>query len=102
MITLTTIRNDLKEIRYYFARKEMFDKAFASTGENDIVKKVNLYNKAIIKATPKLYDLYVSLYVKNNTQESLANELCYTPEYIQMLNKQLLKFLQTKLEEGEN
>jgi hypothetical protein len=32
MLTLTKIREDLKEIRYYYARKEIFDKAFKDIG----------------------------------------------------------------------
>ena len=97
MLTLATIRNDLKDIRYYYSRKKMFDEAAACTGVNDVLAKTKKYNDAVVKASPKLYDLYVSLYIKNHTQESLSNELGYTPEYIQMLNKQLLKFLQSKL-----
>jgi len=103
MVSLSVIREDLKDIRYYYARKKMFDEAFQSVGVNEIIIKVEKYNAIILTASPKIYDLYVSLYVKNHTQESLSNELCYTPEYIQMLNKQLLKFLQKKLsEQGEN
>jgi len=80
----------------------MFDEAYQATGVNEIMDRVRIYNQAIVSAPPKLYDLYVSLYINNHTQESLSNELCYTPEYIQMLNKQLLKFLQSKLENKEN
>lgn len=102
MMPLSTIREDLKDIRYYYARKDKFDEAFKATGQNDVVDKVRKYNDVIKSAPPRLYDLYISLYLKNNTQESLADELCYTTEYIQMLNKQLLKFLQTKLsDKGE-
>lgn len=96
-MTLTQIREDLKDIRYYYSRKDIFEEAFKCTGTNSIVDKAKIYNEAIQTASPKLYELYVSLYIKNNTQESLSEELCYTPEYVQMLNKQLLKFLQTKL-----
>lgn len=96
-IALSKIREDLKNIRYYYARKKLFDEAFQSTGMNEIVETVNQYNELIKSAPPKLYDLYVSLYLKNHTQESLSDELGYTQEYIQMLNKKLLKFLQTKL-----
>ena len=96
-MTLTQIREDLKDIRYYYSRKDIFEEGFKCTGTNSIVDKAKIYNEAIQTASPKLYELYVSLYIKNNTQESLSEELCYTPEYVQMLNKQLLKFLQTKL-----
>lgn len=99
MITLNEIRKDLKEIRYYYLRKKMFDEAFESTGVNTVVEKVKKYNALAVTATPKLYDLYVSLYIRNHTQESLSDELGYTPEYMQMLNKRLLKFLQEKINE---
>jgi len=102
MLSLAVIRNDLRDIKYYYARKKMFDEAYQATGVNEIMDRVRIYNQAIVSAPPKLYDLYVSLYINNHTQESLSNELCYTPEYIQMLNKQLLKFLQSKLENKEN
>jgi hypothetical protein len=96
-ITLTKIRQDLKDIRYYYSRKEMFDKELKDVAANSILDKVQKYNGAMSLAAPRLYDLYVSLYVKNFTQESLAFDLGYTPEYIQMQNKKLLLFLQSQL-----
>ena len=77
MVPLDKIRSDLKEIRYYYSRKAM--------------------NEAVKTAPPRLYDMYMMLYVKGYTQEALSAELNYTPVYIQMLNKQLLLFLQSKL-----
>lgn len=97
MKTLSTIREDLKEIRYYYMRKDDLDKSFSKTGENIITKKVRYYNDAIKYAPPKLYDLYSSLYINCHTQESLSEKLGFTPEYVQMLNKKLLKYLQEKL-----
>jgi len=97
MIPLSNIRTDLKDIRYYYSRKKSFDEALTYTCKNEILEKIDKYNEIIKSASPKLFDLYFSLYIKNNTQESLSNELGYTPEYIQMLNKKLLKFLQSKL-----
>ncbi len=101
MITLNAIREDLKNIRYYYMRKDMFDEAYACTGKkNDITNTVERYNEVMRKATPKLYDLYYCLYIKNHTQESLSDKLGYTPEYVQVLNKQLLKFLQSVIKES--
>lgn len=95
MPTLSIIREDLKDIRYYYVRKKMFDEACVLTGKmNEIINKVNLYNETMQKASPRLFDLYYSLYIKNHTQESLSEELGYTPEYVQKLNKKLLTFLQ--------
>lgn len=98
MLSLAAIREDLKDIRYYYIRKAMFDEATALTGKtNDILKLVNLYNDAMQKAAPRLYDLYFCLYIQNHTQESLSDKLGFTPEYVQRLNKQLLKFLQSSI-----
>lgn len=94
MLSLNQIRNDLKDIRYYYARKDMFDKYFEDTGENHIIEIVKKYHGAIKSAPIRLYDLYTSLYINNNTQEVLAEDLNFTPEYIQKLNSKLLKFLQ--------
>ena len=96
MMQLSEIRKDLKDIRYYYSRQKLFDEGFRATGHNEIMEKVQKYNDAISSAPLKLYDVYYSLYVKNHTQESFSDELGYTPEYIQMLNKKLLKFFQAK------
>ncbi len=101
MITLNEIREDLKDIRYYYLRKATFDEAYAYTGKgNEIMNKVERYNEVMRKASPKLFDLYYCLYIKNHTQESLSDKLGYTPEYIQVLNKKLLKFLQSAIKES--
>ena len=39
-ITMQKIREDLKEVRYYYARKELFDEAFAKIGQNKVMSKV--------------------------------------------------------------
>lgn len=102
-MTIKTIRDDLKNIRYYYSRKDIFDQATSAIGKNAILKTIALYNEAICLATPRLYDLYVSLYLQNNTQESLSNKLGYSIEHISRLNKQLVEFFQQYFKEkGEN
>lgn len=93
------IREDLKDIRYYFSRKEAFEKVSASVGENNIAIKLEKYNKAVRLAPPRLYDIYVSLYLDNNTQESLSDKLGYSVEYISKLNGQLVRFFQKTIKE---
>ncbi len=96
MLSIAIVREDLKDIRYYYLRKATFDEARSFTGRmNEILDKVNMYNEVMQKASPRLYDLYYSLYIKNHTQESLSEELGYTPQYVQRLNKRLLKYLQS-------
>lgn len=94
MKTSAEIREDLKDIRYYYIRKKDFDNAFMETGQNKIMNIVNCYNSAMRNASPKLYDLYFSLYINCHTQESYSDKLGLTPEYIQRLNRKLIKFLQ--------
>ena len=43
MVTVSTIRNDLKDIRYYFSRKEVFDKALDSVGKSSFTEKIDKY-----------------------------------------------------------
>jgi len=99
MMTLEAIRADLREIRYYYAHKELFDSAVGGLGGYIVLEKIKRYNEAVRHAPLKLVDIYIHLYIKNYTQEGLSVELNYSPEHIQRLNKQLLLFLQAKLSE---
>ena len=101
MLSLNEIRGDLKEIRYYYVRKEMFDSAVSVVGLSEVWDKVKKYKIAIQNAQPRLYDMYVSLYTKNRTQQALSIELGYTPEYIRLQHKKLLLFLQSYFNEKE-
>ena len=100
-MTADSIREDLKDIRYYFSRQKVFDKALGCVGKNAILDKIEMYNSAICLAPPRLYDLYVSLYLENNTQESLSDKLGYALETISRLNSQLIKFFQKNLKPQE-
>ncbi len=62
MLTLKQIRNDLKDIRYYYSRKEALEQGFRVVGTNDIVDKTKRYNTVIQSAPTRLYDIYVGLY----------------------------------------
>lgn len=99
MIEIETIRNDLKDIRYYISRKKIFDDSTDFVGANAITEKIKLYNDAVCSASPRLYDLYVSLYLNNQTQESLSEKLGYSFQTISRLNVQLLNHFYKKLNE---
>ena len=98
-ITIKEIKKDLSDIRYYYSRKKALDEAFRNIGYNSVIKTVELYNELIKDANPKLCDLYVSLYINNHTQESLADAMCYTRETVNLMNKKLLLYFQSKLNE---
>ena len=100
-MTLDAIRKELKEVRYYYGRRAIFDKALREVGNKNMMDLVKKDNDAVRTARPKHYDIYISLYVNYHTQEQLSEELNYSPDYVRKLNKDLLKFLQNKLNEQE-
>ncbi len=103
MLELSVIRDDLKEIKYYYAHKEIFEKASKHIGEHACIEKINKYNDAIRFAPARLYELYVSLYLENHTLESLADKEGYSYVHIQRTHGKLIKFFQEKLVvEGES
>lgn len=98
MLTKVEVRNDLKEIRYYYAMKDLFDRSSQTVKPLAIVQKVEKYNTAMQNAPAKLYVLYVSLYVNNNTQSALAAEWQFSADYLKELNNKLIEYLQSTLE----
>ena len=97
MKSLSQIREDLKDIRYYYSKQKMFDGLAKSVVQNEVVEKATKYNEAMRKAPVRLYDLYVSLYINNNTQAALAFDWDVSCEYIKMLNKSLCEYLQKQI-----
>lgn len=96
------VRANLKSIKYYYARKATMDNDFKDIVENDIAKLTEKYNSILSKAPAKLYDMYVSLYLKHHTQESLADSTCYSRSYIYKLNRELIDFITQEINKGEN
>ncbi len=94
MLTVDEIRKDLLDIRYYYTRKSVFDNSGIA---NQITEKVKRYNAAVRTAEPRLFDLYVCLYIKNQTQEGAASELCWSTVYVQKLHTRLVLFFHAQL-----
>lgn len=99
MISLAQIRDELKDVRYYYQRKEVFESNAKTVGISSIKSKADKYNALIVEAPPRLYDVYIGLYVHGHTQEGYALEVGYSPKYIQKLHGELLKFFLNKLKE---
>ena len=99
MVSLEQIREELKDVRYYYQRKEIFEQNAKTVGMSSIKSKADKYNALVVEAPPKLYDVYIGLYVQGNTQEGYSLEVGYSPKYIQKLHSELLKFFQNKLKE---
>lgn len=97
MLAIQEVRRELREIRYYYAKQKVFDKATKEI-PSAVIETVSRYNQAIKNAPARLYDLYIHLYVLNNTQEALAYDWDYSNDYIKQLNKQLCEYLQSVME----
>ena len=75
----------------------LFDRSSKTVKPLAIVQKVERYNTAMQNAPARLYILYVSLYIDNNTQAVLAEEWQLTTDYMKELNNKLIYFLQSAL-----
>lgn len=69
MKTFSMIREDLKNIRYYYSRQKEMTNSARIVGESTILKTIEVYNAAICQASPKLYELYVCMYVENKRRK---------------------------------
>ena len=94
---ISQIRNDLREIRYYYRHQELFEGADKIIGENRVVKLAKKYNGIMCKALPRLYDLYYQLYIVGLTQLSYARISAYALDSIQKLHTQLLIYLEREI-----
>ena len=94
MISPERVRRDLKDIRYYYARKAVLESVKGDVGINKVRNMVDLYNKIILNAPLYLFDLYVCLYIKGYTQDRMAVELNVSSQYVHSQNKKLIEYLQ--------
>lgn len=99
MATMRQVYADLKEIRYYYSKRALFESASKCIIESGILEKVNRYNRAMINAPPRLYEVYYCLYVSCATQAALAKRLGCSPSLIKRQNSQLCAYLVQKLNE---
>lgn len=97
MSDLEKVREDLKDIRYYYAHKQVFERASAEHIVNNVIRKAERYNRAMEQAPPILFDLYVSLYIQNNTQAAFAYDRDYSVNYIKDLNNSLCDYIRRAL-----
>ena len=96
-MTIKEIREDLKDIRYYYSRKSHLDKVAENHAAHVVMEKVRQYDAVMSKAPIRLYDLYSCLYLENNTQASLSDKWGYSPENIKYMNDKLCRYLQAAL-----
>lgn len=93
MATLQQVREDLREIRYYYSRRKLFDTSSTKIVQSSVLDKITKYNMALKNAPAYQYGLYVALYVQNNTQKSLSHNWNCSVDNIKHLNKLLCNYL---------
>ena len=97
MLKTSQIRADLKEIRYYYQMKKLFDDAEQLVKPEIVINKVERYSTIMKTAPAKLFVIYYALYVDGKTHQKLAEEWNYSREYITRLNDGLIIHLQKNL-----
>ena len=101
-MTIKEIKNDLKEIRYYYALVESLKLGSKLIPPQDIIEKVERYNEIIKKAPVQFYALYVGLYVSNNTQSELAEKWKVGKDFIKKLNAKFCTYLENEFKKQKN
>ena len=96
-MNMTTMKEELKSVKYYYTKKEHFDKMENIIDVSSIKLLVDKYNKAIVGADPQLLDLYHALYVEGHSQVELALEWNFCFDYIKQLTRKLNKYLLDKI-----
>lgn len=86
MISTKQINQELRDIRYYYSKQKELDRPTQFIGKTAISKLVEKYNDIIKDAPVKLYDVYIQLYVNNNTQVALA----YLMKYIEKSGEKIV------------
>lgn len=101
MRSMKEIRNDIKEIRYYYSRQKEFDNASKTIAEATVLRKAEEYRGIIKHAPPRLFDLYLSYVVNKNSQEVVAEDWGYCVENIKYFCRKMYEFLFNELNKSE-
>lgn len=101
-MTIEQVRKDLADIRYYYSMETVFKKSSSLIVPKLFMEKVEKYSKAMSMSNPRLFTVYVALYVQNNSQQTVADDWCRSREYVRQLNKDLCEFLVKTLTDIEN
>lgn len=91
------VKNELREVRYYFSRKANMDALSKDVGTSSAKALADKYVSVIRSAPAKLYDLFGCLYIQNKTQETVAAELYYSEEHIRRLIRELIEYFAKKI-----
>ncbi len=97
MKSLKEIREDLRDVRFYYSKKALFDALPNEICSHEVLEKVKLYNDMAQKAPLRLFEVYVVTYIEVNSQESAAIKLNYAYQYLHALHTELIMFFYDQL-----
>ena len=100
-MTITELKEELQEVKYYYGHKAMFDRALSTVSKNKVLEKVSRYNNLVQDAPAQLFGLYVAIYTENNTQLAVALDWGLSEGYIKNLNRKLCGYFFEKINEKE-
>ena len=102
MKTIGKVRAELSDIRHYYANIKDFERASVVVGRPSALKMVEQYSRYVKNAPIKLFNLYVCLYVNNNSQETVSIDWNCSVGYIKVLNRKLYEFFIEEFNKEEN
>jgi len=97
MKTIEQIRKDLEHIKEYYTHKDMIGDSKNVIHPKNFSQTLELYTQAISHAPHQLQKIYNGLYIRTLTQKCLSLEMDVAENYIQILNKKLLLFLEQSI-----
>lgn len=100
MISLSEVRRYLHDVKEFYDMDIKNVIAIGSVPIKEYRKYIERYNILLNSAPEKLKQVFYGLYVNPRTQKALAKEWQVTEKYIQILNKRLLLYLQSVLEDN--
>ena len=93
------VREDLKDIRYYYAHKEVFERASEEHIVNNVIRKAADERgiQTDLNLPVRLAQETAVKYIQNNTQAAFAYDRDYSVDYIKDLNNSLCRYIRQAL-----
>lgn len=91
-MTVEAVKSDLKEVKFYYAHKEIYARALAES-KNQILWLVQAYDGWMEKAPAELYALYYSLIVEGKSRDVVTQEWQVSLSYVKSLYNRLCQYL---------
>ena len=96
-ITIEEIKQDLKDVKYYFAHEALFQKALKDDAVKILIMKVYRYKEIMRGAPFDLMIIFEGLYMYKQTQKSLAEYLEISERTVRRKREQIYLYLQKRL-----